>query len=350
MTNGRAAAMEGDMARRSALAPALLMPMLLAAAPPTDAPAPQLPPPPRLELPLACDFGKECFIQQYPDHDTGPGAKDFRCGTLSYDTHNGTDFRLTSVAAQRRGVGVITAAPGTVRAIRNDMDDRLLPKGQAKLDAKGRECGNGVLIAHEGGWESQYCHMAKGSIAVSPGQQVKAGEALGRVGLSGNTEFPHLHLALRHQGRPVDPFAPKLADNTCGEGGGTPLWSAAAIARLPYRAGQIINAGFGSGPVTESAIDEEAVTPPDASAPAATFYARFIGVQAGDTIRLTLRAPDGTTAASHEKAIEKPMAVWFSFVGRRAPPRGWAKGAWRGEAELLRGGQPVARREASIRF
>ena len=31
-----------------------------------------------------------------------PAARDFRCGTLSYDGHNGTDFRVPTLAAQKR--------------------------------------------------------------------------------------------------------------------------------------------------------------------------------------------------------------------------------------------------------
>ena len=37
-------------------------------------------------------------------------------------------------------------------------------------------------------------HFAKGSIGVSAGDAVQAGDFLGRVGNSGNTEEPHLHL------------------------------------------------------------------------------------------------------------------------------------------------------------
>lgn len=41
-----------------------------------------------------------------------------------------------------------------------------------------------------------FAHFQKGSICISEGQEVKAGELLGRVGHSGNSTAPHLHFQL----------------------------------------------------------------------------------------------------------------------------------------------------------
>ncbi|MEI4270405.1 M23 family metallopeptidase [Klenkia sp. LSe6-5] len=38
------------------------------------------------------------------------------------------------------------------------------------------------------------CHLRRGSVAVEPGQRVRAGDELGRCGNSGNTTQPHVHL------------------------------------------------------------------------------------------------------------------------------------------------------------
>ena len=43
---------------------------------------------PSLSLPLACDIGTACIVQNYVDRDAGPGARDYRCGFLAYDGHN----------------------------------------------------------------------------------------------------------------------------------------------------------------------------------------------------------------------------------------------------------------------
>src|SRR3546814_1333444 len=54
-------------------------------------------------------------------------------------------------------------------------------------------------------------HLRRGSVAVEAGQQVAAGDELGRCGNSGNTSEPHLHLHLQD--------APKF-----GEGNGLPVF------------------------------------------------------------------------------------------------------------------------------
>ena len=55
----------------------------------------------QLGLPIACEPGRTCYIQNYTDVDPSASARDYKCGTLTYDGHNGTDFRLPSLASQR---------------------------------------------------------------------------------------------------------------------------------------------------------------------------------------------------------------------------------------------------------
>ena len=59
-----------------------------------------------LTFPLECTMGGDCFVQNYVDHDPGPGFKDFHCGTMTYDGHDGTDFRIPSIKVQKQGVAV----------------------------------------------------------------------------------------------------------------------------------------------------------------------------------------------------------------------------------------------------
>ncbi|HVI29111.1 M23 family metallopeptidase [Hansschlegelia sp.] len=64
--------------------------------------------------------------------------------------------------------------------------------------------GNMVEIDHGGGLTTRYGHMS--SIAVTPGQTVKLGTTLGRVGSTGRSTGPHLHYETRVNGEAVDPF------------------------------------------------------------------------------------------------------------------------------------------------
>jgi murein DD-endopeptidase MepM/ murein hydrolase activator NlpD len=52
-----------------------------------------------------------------------------------------------------------------------------------------------------------YAHMESGSSPLVPGQVVAAGDFVGLVGNTGASTGPHLHLEVRLDGVPVDPFA-----------------------------------------------------------------------------------------------------------------------------------------------
>jgi murein DD-endopeptidase MepM/ murein hydrolase activator NlpD len=61
------------------------------------------------------------------------------------------------------------------------------------------------VIVHDQGWETQYCHLKHGSISVKVGDTVQVGDVLGKIGLSGRTQFPHVHVSVRHNGTRIDP-------------------------------------------------------------------------------------------------------------------------------------------------
>jgi hypothetical protein len=65
-----------------------------------------------------------------------------------------------------------------------------------------RLAGNHVIMA-TGGTYALYAHLAPGSVAVTSGQQVHAGEVIGRVGHTGNSTAPHLHFHLMDSADPL---------------------------------------------------------------------------------------------------------------------------------------------------
>ena len=77
----------------------------------------------RIGIPVECAFGAVCSVQNYVDLDPGPGRLDAGCGRLSYDGHDGTDIRVRDLVAMEEGVGVVAAADGVVKAIRDGMAD-----------------------------------------------------------------------------------------------------------------------------------------------------------------------------------------------------------------------------------
>ena len=62
-----------------------------------------------------------------------------------------------------------------------------------------------VIINHGGGVSTLYAHMIRGSLKVSAGQRVSAGQAIGNIGSTGNVTGPHLHFEVRINGNRVNP-------------------------------------------------------------------------------------------------------------------------------------------------
>lgn len=301
-----------------------------------------------LELPIDCVIGETCFVQNYVDADPGPGAADFMCGKLTYNGHKGTDFRIPGLAHMRRGVAVRAAAGGRVLGVRNDMPDVGLRKtGNA---VKNKECGNGVRIAQGGGWFGQYCHMRRGSVRVRSGQRVAAGQALGLVGLSGRTQFPHVHFQLEHNGRIVDPFVGPVGKSGCRLPQSS-LWRDARRHNLTYRNTGLVNAGFIDRPPATGVVNEgESLAHISVSAGALVFWVRVFGLHPGDRQHVrVLRPGGGVFVETRPKDVNRHKAQWTSFAGRRPPGGGWPKGVYRGEFTLTRGGKVLVSATRTVR-
>jgi hypothetical protein len=286
-----------------------------------------------LHIPAECVLGETCIIQQYVDHNPGPEAKDYRCGTLVYNGHKGTDFRLPTLAAMQAGVKVLAAAPGRVLRVRDGMADRSFrAPGGSSVD--GAECGNGLVIAHDEGYETQYCHLRKGSILVRPGDRVGAGQALGLIGLSGKTEFPHVHLTVRRDGKVVDPFAVDVKPGACGQG--TSIWSSDSK-NLAYRAGEVLNSGFAGAPVNAEQVEQASAAEPTRSSPALLAYVRAIGLRKDDVQRLVVSGPTGTMADSGPRRLDANKAQYLLYVGRKRHAQPWPAGTYVATYSVIRG-------------
>lgn len=295
-----------------------------------------------LGLPIACSPGTDCWVVNFVDLDPGPGRRDFMCNQMSYDGHKGTDIGLANEARLADNVPVLASASGKVVGVR-DGEPEAGRAGIAAAKAAGRECGNGVRIDHGDGWATQYCHMRKGSVLVSAGQQVDAGQVLGSVGLSGVTEFPHVHLSVSHNGEVIDPFKGVAGGPDC-EPGTQPLWDETTEAKLlSVLPPVLLDAAFSDTvPSPEAAESGQAARETlGRDAPAVVLWFRAAGVAPGDTARVTIATPTGETVVDQTVQIDRNQAWIFRAFGlkntQKRFPGGLVPGTWRGRVTLKRG-------------
>jgi hypothetical protein len=295
----------------------------------------QAPGPPKLGFPLACEIGKTCEIQHYMDRDPAGGMVDYHCGHRTEPKHNAIDIRLIDMAQQKRGVDVLAAAAGRVLAVRDGVPDNVAGQPLPKTT----ECGNRVAIDHGDHWITDYCHLEKGTLKVKAGDTVQAGQPIGQVGLSGLTEFPHLHMSLQHGNTFVDPFAPNPGANpSCGAH--DVLWTPTAMRQLAYKRGEVLVAGLSGQQVGTPETEAGNVPRFTASAPVLVLYTRVIGLEPGDQIELVITGPGGKVVADQRAAaLPRYRDQTDVALAHRRPPTGWEKGAYAGFVKVWRDGK-----------
>lgn len=92
--------------------------------------------------------------------------------------HEGIDIRA------REFSNIFCCADGVVYAV--------------QMDPQAHAYGLHVRVAHRDGYKTIYAHLAE--ISVRPGEQVKAGDLIGKADSTGNSSGSHLHLTLKHEG------------------------------------------------------------------------------------------------------------------------------------------------------
>lgn len=273
-----------------------------------------------LDLPIDCAMPERCVVQFHVDRKPGPAVSDYRCGQRAYDTHRGTDFRVLSPPDFKAGIPVLAAAPGRVIALRDGMDDiDVVELGRSKVE--GRAGGNQVVLAHEDGWQTWYWHLRKDSVAVKEGQMVSAGTTLGYVGLSGDTNFPHLHFELRrNRNIIVDPFDASAGDGECRSAPQS-LWTKSAMAKLAY-VPLVAQVGFVGREISrnDAIYGRVADAGSDANVQTLFLWMELYGLAREDRVSLRWRLPDGTWRAPAQIVWQQDLPYAFRTAQLNVPP------------------------------
>ena len=126
-------------------------------------------------------------------------VRDYTCAARSYDNsagynHRGIDYFIWPFAwtlMDAGAVDVLAVAPGTLVGKGDGNPDR-----SCSFDAP--DTPNYATVQHSDGTIARYLHMKTGSVTTLPiGAPIAAGTPLGKVGSSGISTGPHLHLELR---------------------------------------------------------------------------------------------------------------------------------------------------------
>lgn len=122
-------------------------------------------------------------------------AYDFVKADATYKRHKGSGFQLGDY--QCFGKEVISASDGEVITV-VDGEKHSPFVGWFFINPFSMQAaGNHVIIKHEEGEYGFYAHLINGSVPLSVGDKVKAGQLIGRCGFSGSTTEPHLHFHLQ---------------------------------------------------------------------------------------------------------------------------------------------------------
>lgn len=304
---------------------------------------------PKFKLPVTCAVGTDCFVQQLPDMAAGPETADPFCGGATYDGHDGIDIRVRSMRDVAGGVPVVASAPGTVKGGRDAMPDRLASTPEARAAVAKVECGNGVVIDHGNGWETQYCHMRRGSVAVKTGDRVETGTKLGEIGASGMAEFPHVHLSVRRNGEKLDPVTGHavgsgcVADNTEA----ATLFAPDAAAVLARSTTAILDLGLSDAAVDyDRLVVEGGPAAPKAGGASSIVWGWFANLRAGDTIAFRMTGPTGEVFyEGSSEPLPGNKAAYSAFAGRK---RALTPGRWTVSIEVIRDGVTAAHGERAI--
>lgn len=274
-----------------------------------------------LGLPAQCELGKTCFMQQYPDMDAGKGVADPLCGSQTYDGHKGTDLRILSLKDMEKGYAVIAVADGKVLRVRDGETDHLVETEEDRKNIAGKECGNGLVMQLEDGYEVQYCHLRKGSLVVRPGADVRKGDRLGEIGSSGLAQFPHVHITVFHNGEPLDPLTGRKLSEGCTSTvpQDASLFSPDIVEKLDLAKPEILASGLAGKPIDHQALVNDG-PPPQVSSSDRLYvaWAWFANLRKGSTIKLVLKDKQGNTLVDHtSEPLDRDKATFSAFAGRK---------------------------------
>ena len=193
------------------------------------------------------------------------------------------------------------------------------------------------------GWRTLYGHLKRESLMVQKGDTVTSGQKLGDIGLSGLTQFPHVHFQVQYLGQTTDPFTGLQRFSLC-EDTENNLWSEDAFEQVIYQSGFLLDYGVNDQPPVSYRDIESGEFNQGTNDDSENLFTwvRFIGLPAGSQVTLSITSPDGETVKSKTfDKLKTSKAQNFYYMGIPNPVD--QPGSWQAEVILKRPSQPKSR-------
>ena len=274
-----------------------------------------------LLFPVSCRIMENCWITNHVDLNKNINqVEDYMCGKKVSDNNQSTHISLASKSSYHENIPVLATAEGIVRV--------------AELDSG--FCGGRVLIEHKDGWQSSYCHLNPELITVIKGQKVKAGDVLGLIGVSGQSQWPHLSFAVLRNGMVFDPFSGRTPLEGClkastplWEGGMNPLYEPAHVTNIGFTVGHVTNQEITSGAI--AAAKEIATNTPQIS-----LWAMLMNISSNDDISLKIEEPSGRILNQLDIKIKNDADFHPIYFVTRRQNFLWDEGLYKGTITITR--------------
>jgi murein DD-endopeptidase MepM/ murein hydrolase activator NlpD len=268
-------------------------------------------------MPLKGVEGRDYFTIEYVDHDPTSGFHDPFCGSQTYDGHTGTDFCLRSFKTMDSGIYVYAAADGVVSRIIDGKYDR-------SKRWNGGGLGNHIVIAHKNDIASAYGHLMAHSMLVHPGDSVKAGQPIAKVGSSGKSACPHLHFEvmagyMENRREVIDPFTGSCQTETPS------MW---LTQPAPDTAVYAIDAGFVPYTPNSDTLQERYLVSDTfhvGKDPEVCMWVLMHGLQKGDIVTVRWYTPKGRLWREHN--FKWKWEGWYKYSWSYMPMPD-QKGKW----------------------
>ena len=319
-------------------------------------------PPLNLTFPVSCQINKNCWIVNYPDNDLTEKFKDYKNGEITYDGSLGTNIAVKTILDLKKGIPVLSAQDGKVLFTQNNIEDNWESKDKLPNTPP---YGNSVIIKHNNGWKTLYCHLKKGSIKVKVGDFTTGGTQIAEMGMSGSSDFPHLNFLVLHDKNFFDPFSGMKLRNEENEEKEEkkgkiekykPFWNPAAKEKLTYKNILITNIGVSTESPSIEDIKKGKYENIEIlnNVPSIFLWAYGFHFKKNDFLKISLKNPEQEKILDTIVKIKKDRMEHFIFLKKEKPEEmssketpapqeeAWIQGTYEVKIEFIRSNSKIA--------